>query len=148
MATATYSGPVDYAVFAVPYDAPLSEALHTLLARIDLGAIELLDLEVVERGSDGEAVRKPLSTLNTEGFATVDSFDLSIFENVDSEALDAEDLALIVAELPNEHRAIVVVYEDRSLASFADRIAAAGGQLLWSGGIDLADAGADTGSDS
>src|SRR4051794_39439283 len=132
MATSTYSGPVDYAVFAVPYGAAISEALRTLLAQIDAGAIELLDLEVIERGPDGAASRRPLSVLDTPD-AGDDRFDLSIFDGAESEVLDPEDLDLVVSELPDAHRAVVVVYEDRSLASFASRVAVAGGKLLWSG---------------
>lgn len=132
MATSTYSGPVDYAVFAVPSDAQLSEALRELLARIDSGAIELLDLEIIERGEDGTAARRPITDLEAGG-----DFDLSLFVGAESELLDDEDLALLVAELDGDSRALVIVYEDRSLAEVAARVAAAGGQLLWSGGVDL-----------
>ena len=126
MATLTYSGPVDYAVFAVPQTAQLAATLRTLLARIDLGAIELLDLEIVERDADGSAVRRPISALEAG-----DDFDVNIFDGAESAVLDDEDLALIAAELG--------VYEDRSLAEVAAQVTDAGGQLLWAGGIDVAD---------
>lgn len=134
MATLTYSGPVDYAVFAVPKSARLAATLRTLLARIDLGAIELLDLEIVERDADGSPVRRPVTALEAG-----EDFDLSIFNGAESAILDNEDLALIAAELGDDDRAIVVVYEDRSLAEVAAQVTAVGGQLLWAGGIDIAD---------
>ncbi len=134
MATLTYSGPVDYAVFAVPRNAQLGAALRTLLARIELGAIELLDLEVIERDADGSPVRRPVAALEAGG-----DFDVSVFDGAESAVLDDEDLALIAAELGADDRAIVVVYEDRSLAEVAAQVTSAGGQLLWAGGIDVAD---------
>lgn len=134
MATLTYSGPVDYAVFAVPKTAQLAATLRTLLARIDLGAIELLDLEIVERDADGSAVRRPITALEAG-----DDFDVNIFDGAESAVLDDEDLALIAAELGDDDRAVVVVYEDRSLAEVAAQVTTAGGQLLWAGGIDVAD---------
>lgn len=134
MATPTYSGPIDYAVFAVPHGAQLGEAMRTLLARIDSGAIELLDLEIIELGADGLASRRPVTVLEAG-----DDFDLGLFSGADSALLDDEDLALITAELDDESRAVVVVYEDRNLADVAASVASAGGQLLWSGGIDIVD---------
>ncbi len=132
MANLSYSGPVDYAVFEVPRGARLGEAFRALLARIDAGAIELLDLEIIERGDDGRPLRRSVTVLETG-----DEFDLEVFVGADSGLLDDEDLALIVAELDTDSRAVVVVYEDRNLADVAERLGAAGGRMLWSGGIDI-----------
>ncbi len=130
MATPEYSGPVDYAVVVVPRAARVGAGLALLLQRVDAGAIELLDLEIVDRGGD----RLPLSALSG-----VDGVDLSAFEGAESDVLGDDDLAAIAAELGEDELAIAVVYEDRSLAGVVQALAAEGGSLLWSGGIDVAD---------
>lgn len=134
MATPTYSGPVDYAVFTAPRDALLGDALRLLLAQVDSGAIVLLDLEVIELDASGAPARIPLTSLGWSG-----DFDLSVFDGAESDVLDPDDLAQIAGELTAENRAIAVVYEDRSLSQVADEVARRGGALLWSGGIDLAE---------
>jgi hypothetical protein len=134
MATISYNGPVDYAVFSVPKGTQLTDALRALILRVDSGAIELLGLEVIERDAFGAPVRQPITVLSSS-----EDLDLSVFHGTELAILDDEDSALIAAELNNDSRALVIVYEDRSLAAVAERVGTAGGQLLWSGGVEVED---------
>lgn len=130
MATPQFSGPLDYAVIVVPRRARVGAALGLLLDRVDGGAIELLDLEVIDR----DASRLPLSALSE-----AEGLDASAFEGAESDVLGDDDVAAIAEELGEDELAIAVVYEDRSLAAVAEALAAEGGRMLWSGGIDVAD---------
>ena len=122
MTDPAYTGPLSFAVFAVPSGGSLADALRELQSLRSRGAIEVLDVELLTRGDDGAAGR--------EAFG-----DLSIAAT-ETDLLDDEDLAAVAAELGEGERALVVLYEDRSLASVAELLVAAGGREVWVGGID------------
>lgn len=69
----------------------------------------------------------------------VTGIDLAAYDGVESGILEADDLAGIAAELQSGQIALVIVYEDRSLAIAAEKWSAAGGIELFSGGVDLED---------
>lgn len=133
MANATYSGPVDYAVFIVPAEAQLQNGFRLLLDQVDRGSLELLDLEIIGTTS-GAVTRLPLSALHA-----AEEFDLAVLDGAESDILEPDDLAAIAEVLPPGHLAIVVVYEDRNLAGLASAWEAVGGSQLWSGGVDIDD---------
>lgn len=141
MATLMYSGPVNYAVFAVPRSAKLTDALRALLELTASGSLELLDLEILETTATGETVRRHASVLEA-----AEGFDPAVFDGAESGILDDQDLAFIGAELEANSRAIVMVYEDRSLAQVAANMVDAGGSLLWSGGIDITELAENVGT--
>lgn len=122
MTDSTYAGPLSFAVFAVPSGGSIADALRELQALQRRGAIAVLDVELLTRGADGSAERGAFE-------------DLSIAAT-ETDLLDDEDLASVAAELADGERALVVLYEDRSLASVAGLLAAAGGREIWIGGID------------
>ncbi|OJX67030.1 MAG: hypothetical protein BGO95_09850 [Micrococcales bacterium 73-13] len=132
MTSETYSGPVDYAVFVVPGTADVSAALRLLLERIDAGAIEILDLEVIGLDDSGRPVRRPVGVLDHG-----EAFDFAVYNGAESDLFDADDLASVAAELTGDELAIAIVYEDRSLAAVADSVVGNGGRLLWAGGIAI-----------
>lgn len=125
MTTSNYVGPLSFAVFAVPADAELVSVIAELQTLQLSHAVEVLDLELVERSDDG-TVRRLTFADETAAAAETD-------------LLDDDDLSEIGRELRAGERALVVVYEDRSLATVADRITALGGREAWAGGIDAAD---------
>lgn len=131
---AGFAGPISYLVFVLPHDADCSPVLEVLLERADSGAIELLDLEVLARGTGGEVERQPLDLVRHDG-----DFDLSAFEGSESDLLDQDDLRSVGAELAADEFALVIVYADRSLSAVAARVSEAGGRELWAGGVDLGD---------
>ncbi|MEA4944862.1 MAG: hypothetical protein VB080_10570 [Propionicimonas sp.] len=133
MTTDFYSGPVDFAVFVVPLGARLQDGFRALIEQVARGAIELLDLEIIGV-ANGEPVRLAFADLAADGEAR--SVDLAEFE---SDVLQPDDLAAIAGELPPEHVAIAVIYEDRSLAEVAAAWGRHGGLELWAGGVDITD---------
>jgi hypothetical protein len=134
MATEQFAGPVDYLVFAVDEHADLGAGLSAVLERVDQGIIEILDVELVSRHESGAPLKRVFSDLDG-----VSGLDLSIFDGVESGVLDEGDLGGIAAELRPGQVAIVIVYEDRSLAVAAEAWAAVGGVELFSGGVDVHD---------
>lgn len=134
MATEQFSGPVDYLVFAFDAHADLGAGLAAVLDRVREGIVEILDIELVARGHDGAPIKRAFADLDG-----VTGIDLAVFDGVESDILDEEDLAGIARELREGQIALAVVYEDRSLAVAADAWAAVGGVELLSGGIDIAD---------
>ncbi len=117
-----YTGPVGFAVFSVPAGADLTPVTEELRRLAVTHGAEILDVELVS--ADGGVARAELP----EELASIET-----------DLLDADDLAVIVGELNRGENALVVIYEDRTLASLADRIDAAGGRELLTGGIAAAD---------
>lgn len=134
MATEEFAGPVDFLVFAFDEGADLGAGFNAVLERVEDGIIEILDIELIGRDADGGAVR--LARTDVQGST---GLDLSVFDGVESQILDAEDLAGIAGALEAGQVAVAIVYEDRSLASAAAAWAGVGGTELFSGGIDIAD---------
>lgn len=136
MATEEFSGPVDYVVFAFEGGSDVSAGLVALLERVQDGIVEVLDIEVVSLDDNGRPVRGTLAEL----METSDQeFDLGVFAGVESNILDDEDFEVIAGDLFGDQFALVVVYEDRSLAGVAAAWRTASGTELFSGGIDIAD---------
>lgn len=130
MTSEPFIGPIDFAVFATPRQSSLSAALQQLRGHLQGGGMTLLDIEVLALDDRGAAVRQPLRALTQSGPDL-----LAEFESCESDLLDDEDLADLAAELGPDEVAIVLIYEDRSLASFAEHLSAGGGRLLWAGGV-------------
>lgn len=132
MADATFTGPVDFLVFAFPPGAEIGQGLRAVLDAASSGAIDLLDIECVRVGESGAPVSFPVTELPASA-----DLDGSIFDGVDSEVLEDDDLAEIAAGLEPGGFAVALVYEDRTLASAASAWAGVGGVELLSGGVDM-----------
>lgn len=129
MSADEFTGPVDFAVFVVPRGADVAGAARQLARQVAAGTTSLLDVELLGL-SEGEVVRLPLTTLHeSEGSL------LREFARSESDLLDDEDVAAVGAELQGDELAIVLVYEDRSLAPVAEQLSSQGGRLLWIGGV-------------
>ena len=123
MTSSTYTGPLSFAVFAVTPEAPLDAVLQELQVLQRAERIEILDVELLSRAADGSVRRE--------------DFDDAVIAATETDLLDEEDLAIVVAELGDDERAFVVLYEDRSLATVADLLAASGTREIWVGGLDV-----------
>lgn len=134
MATSEFAGPVDYLVFTFDPKADLTAGLAAMLDRVREGIIEILDLELVARDSDGAPVSLTFGDLDSLPAAQAAEFD-----GARSDILDDEDLRGIVSQLEEGQIALAVVYEDRSLAVAADAWARSGGAELFAGGVDIND---------
>lgn len=126
----SFTGPIDFAVFLISRDTDVTAAIEQLMAQTRAGTTCLLDIEVLALDDDGWAVRQPLQILN---LANPDL--ISELEGLETDLLDDDDLADLAGELTEDQFAIVLVYEDRSLAIFANHLFARGGQLAWVGGV-------------
>lgn len=134
MSTEQFSGPIDFVVFTVPRGTDVEPTMNEILTRVDAGIIEILDVEVITAGADGSAQR--ISLADAGSYVTG---NLTSFDGVESQILEPEDLEHIAQSLAADEVAIAVIYEDRSLASAANLVTAAGGSVLWTGGITLDD---------
>jgi len=129
-----FAGPVDYAVFTFPLGASLHSGLLAVRERVSAGMIDVLDIDAVRRGDDDRGERMPLPEV-----LDVDHPDIQQLVAAQSFLLDDEDLTDIATELGASRYALVIVYEDRSLAPAAEAFALAGGLELFSGAMDIAD---------
>jgi len=150
MTETSYTGPIDYLVFAFPPGAQIEEGLRRLLEAVDLGRIEVLDLEAVGRDASGRGARLPLAQVLGDSAAA-----LAAFDGVESEILDAEDLDAIADELEPDGFALALLYLEHALDETAAAWVAAGGTPLLEGGVEpddleaaLAQAAAPAGSAS
>ncbi len=125
MADERFTGPVNYVVFGVPPTASAVEGLEIVLDQVESKTIEILDIECVRGDATACAI--------TEMYGD----DLAAYEGAFSGLLDDEDLATIAAELSPDWSAIVIIYEDRTMAAAARRWAKAGGTELLVGGVSV-----------
>lgn len=126
MASDTYVGPLGYAVFALPSDHPLDAIAGELAALGSAGRAVVLDVELVSRQPDGLVVRKQLDANPS-------------LAAIETDLLLDTDLEQIADELADGEDALVVVYEDRTLAGLADLVVRGSGRELLLGGIDVAE---------
>lgn len=117
MSDEVYTGPIGFAVFAVPSGADLAPVAEELSRLATSHGAEVLDVELI----DGRRARVGLP-----GWLAA----------VETDLLHDDDLADIAEELGDGEQALVVVYEDRTLARLASGVAALGGRELFTGGID------------
>lgn len=130
MTSSEFTGPVDFAVFVLPRTADVSDAARQLDGQVRAGTLNMLDIEVLGRDEDGDVSRLPLTTLHESAGSLLDDFVA-----LESDLLDADDLAQVGAELQPDEVAVVLIYEDRSLAALADLVSAQGGRSLFTGGV-------------
>ncbi len=131
MTTPAFAAPIDFAVFVVADQASAIDGLQALLQLVDRGVIDLLDLEVVKLDGRGGSSHIDLEDSGLAG--------LEPFLGADSGLLNDDDVNEIAVELAEDESAIVVIYQDLSLAPVAEAFAAQGGRLHMVGGIDIAD---------
>lgn len=122
MSDEQYTGPIGFAVFAVPAGAELSAVADELSRLATTHEAEILDVELIAGGAELQRAALPGGLDSTE-----------------TDLLHDDDLADIATELGEGEQALVVVYEDRTLAGLASRVSALGGRELLTGGIDVAE---------
>lgn len=124
MSDAEYTGPLNFAVFAIPGDADRAALAVEIRGLAADHRAEILDVELMSRAEDGSAVLVELPPeLAGAGLGL----------------LDEDDLAVAVEDLAAGELALVVVYEDRTLAVLAGRVRAVSGRELWVGGVEPVD---------
>lgn len=139
MMTTEFAGPVDYAVFVIPEHADPADGLFALLELADRGSIDLLDLEVVRADGQGGGIHLALQDCALTG--------LEAFIGADSGLLAEDDLAEVAADLGAGETALVVIYQDRTLAPVAQAFTKGGIRLQAVGGVDLTQLDAELGQE-
>lgn len=127
MADDVYVGPINYTVFAIPANADLATMTAEIQHLETSHAAEILDVERVVVDGDGHASREPFG-------ATARAL-----LGAETDLLPEDTLATVGKELRQGEEALVVVYEDRTLARLAAASAQLHGRETLMGGIDPAD---------
>jgi hypothetical protein len=122
-------GPIDYLLLEFPGDRPLDRAAEALLDLIDQGTIRLYDLVVLRKEAEGVV---SMVELDAEG-------SFSAFVGARSGLLGEDDATEAGAALEVGTTAVLLVYENAWAAPFAAAALEAGGQMVASARIPVAD---------
>jgi hypothetical protein len=119
-------GPIDIVVIAYPADAPMTgEAAPMLVDLVDRGIIRVLDALFVRQNEDGTFSGFEARDLDRESVG-----DFTVFEGASSGLLGQEDVATAGEALEPGSAAVMIVYENRWAAPFANAVRRNGGVLV------------------
>ena len=127
MADDVYAGPLNFTVFAIPANADLS-TMTAEIQRLEAShSAEILDVERIVVDGDGYARREPFGAA------------ARALLGAETDLLPDDTLAIVGKELRQGEEALVVIYEDRTLARLAAASAQLHGREALMGGIDPED---------
>jgi hypothetical protein len=119
-------GPIDIVVIAYPADAPMTgDAVPMLLDLVDRGIIRVLDALFVRQNEDGTLSGFEASDLDRDSIG-----DFKVFEGASSGLLGEHDVAAAGEALEPGSAAVMIVYENRWAAPFANAVRRNGGVLV------------------
>ena len=119
-------GPIDIVVIAYPADAPMTgDAVPIFVDLIDRGIIRVLDVLFVRQNEDGTVSGFTAADLDSEHIG-----DLKVFEGASSGLLGEHDAATAAEMLEPGSAAVMIVYENRWAAPFANAVRRNGGVLV------------------
>ncbi len=123
-------GPIDYLAVEFPDGQLKGEGLRALLDLVDRGIIQILDLRVVKRETDGSYTAAAVADFDGDG-----ALDLAIFSGIESGLLDDDDLQE-AADLVQPGSAVaVLLYENTWAGPFVSAMRRAGAEVISSGRI-------------
>lgn len=125
-------GPIDSLAIAFPGGVIGAEGFNRLLALVDAGTINVLDLEFVTKAEDGS-----ISTIEPHDLAPVDGLDIAIFEGASSGLYTQEDLDEIASFLDTGDVAALIIYEELSLLPAVSAWEQAGGRVIGDGPVTV-----------
>lgn len=126
MSTELALGPIDIVVIGYPPGSSRTgEALPLLLDLVDRGTIRLLDARYVEKHLDGTITAITFGDLDGDGVP-----DLEVLAGVSTGLIGDDDVALTAEALEPDSAALMLLYENRWAAPFADAVRRNGGELL------------------
>jgi hypothetical protein len=114
-------GPVEWVTLTFPGPALDPRVVPPLEALVDPGTVRLLDAAVLHKNADGALTE---TELENEGVQAFDSLDGDVLE-----LLSDDDLIAIAASLAPDTTTLVLVWENRWAAGFAEAVRRAGGEL-------------------
>jgi hypothetical protein len=126
-------GPIDWVVIEWEGQRPDGAVLAPyIIELVERGIVRLIDIAFVAKDADGEITAVDLDTID------VDS-PLGQFAGASSGLLGHEDVVEAAAELAPDSAAAVIVWENRWVVPFADKLRESGGSLIGRGRIDYDD---------
>ena len=125
-------GPVDYVIVEFPAGQQnfTGEAADELLRLHDAGTIRIMDILILQKGTDGTVMVQELGDLDELG-------ELRRLEAELAQTLAEEDVDDLAAAMDPGSVAAVLVYENTWAAPFASAMRRAGGQLIANGRIPI-----------
>src|SRR4051794_22843056 len=125
-------GPVDYLIVEFPAGQQnfTGEGVDELIRLHDAGTIRVMDIVILQKGTDGTVIAQELGDLDELG-------DLQRLETELVQTLSEEDVDDLAAAMDPGSVAAVLVYENLWAASFASAMRRAGGQLIANGRIPI-----------
>ena len=116
-------GPVEYVLIGFPEHRFTGEIAAALADLVDNGTVRILDLVFVTKDADGDVLVLEFDQLDEAlGFDAVEG-------DADGVMSD-EDVALAAAALEPGASALMIIWEDRWAAPFADAVRRAGGEIV------------------
>lgn len=126
--------PVDFLAIEFPDGRLTSAGFEQLLALVDQGVVDILDMEFITKDADGTS-RK----IDVWDFAVPEGVDLTAWAGASSGLLDDEDVSEISAAMQPGSAAVVVIYENRWVLGIVAVWHRDGARLIAEGGLSAAD---------
>jgi hypothetical protein len=118
-------GPIDYLALEFPGARLTGEGMAELIRLVDAGVIRVLDMRGLVRDADGTVTAVAITDLDGDG-----TLDLAIFEGVESDLLDEEDLAAAADLVQPGNAVAVLVYENTWAGPFVSAMRRAGAEVV------------------
>lgn len=115
--------PVEYVIIEFPTDQADPQVATAIADLVSRGVVRILDLVFVRKGADGSVAWFEYDELD----------ELAILGEVDGEVdglMGDEDIVELAAEIPPEHSALFIVWEDLWAADLGRAVRRAGGELV------------------
>jgi len=118
-------GPIDYLALEFPGARLTGEGMAELIRLVDAGIIRVLDMRGIVRDADGTVTAVAITDLDGDG-----TLDLAIFEGVESDLLDEEDMAAAADLVQPGNAVAVLVYENTWAGPFVSAMRRAGAEVV------------------
>lgn len=125
-------GPIDSLAIAFPGGVIGAEGFNRLLALVDAGTINVLDLEFVKKAEDGAIV-----IVAPHDLGAVDGLDMDVFEGASSGLYTQDDLDELASFLNAGDIAALIIYEELSLLPAVAAWERAGGRVIGDGPVTV-----------
>lgn len=118
-------GPIDYLALEFPGARLTGEGMAILVDLVDRGIIRILDMRALVRGQDGAVTAMAISDLDGDG-----TLDLAVFDGVESDLLDEEDLEHAASLVEPGNAVALLVYENTWAGPFVSAMRRAGAEVV------------------
>jgi hypothetical protein len=118
-------GPIDYLALEFPGAGLRGEGMAILVDLVDRGIIRVLDMKALVRSDDGAVTAVSISDLDGDG-----TLDLAVFEGVESDLLDEDDLKEAAALVQPGNAVALLVYENTWAGPFVSAMRRAGAEVV------------------